>query len=73
MRLFAPHVAKMKQPHFACVGEADRPAREVVEQTASRTHGLHLPLEATVVAGDHFTNLPRYMAAYLGRVSPKVK
>jgi pimeloyl-ACP methyl ester carboxylesterase len=73
MRLFAPYVAQMKQPHFACVGEGDRFAREVAMQVTSRAHDLHLPLEADVVAGNHFTSLPTCMAAYLARVLPKVK
>jgi hypothetical protein len=73
MRLFAPYVAQMKQPHFACVGDADRFAREVATQATNRARDLHLPLEADVVAGNHFTSLPRCMAAYLARVLPKVK
>jgi pimeloyl-ACP methyl ester carboxylesterase len=73
MRLFAPYVRQMKQPHFACVGDGDRFPRNVLTEVTTVATSAHLPLETAVVPGNHFGSLAACMEAYLARVLPKMQ
>jgi acetyl esterase/lipase len=73
MRLFAPYVERMKQPHFACVGDADLFPHRIAADTSAVAASRRLPFEMRVVTGNHFSSLPACMAAFLSRVRPKVQ
>jgi dienelactone hydrolase len=73
LRLFLPYLAQLKHPHFACAGDLDVYPRRTAEQAQAQAAAFHVPLEAKVVAGNHFTGLPGCMSAYLSRVLPKVR
>jgi pimeloyl-ACP methyl ester carboxylesterase len=72
LRLFAPWVRQLKQPHFACVGDKDWP-RRIVEGLAPVATQAGVPLATSVVPGDHLGSLAPCMEQYLARVLPKVK
>jgi hypothetical protein len=72
LRLFAPHAAQLRHPHFACRGERDRPTQQITDQVTRMTSALGLPFETKIVPGNHFESLGPCMTAYLSRVLAKL-
>jgi hypothetical protein len=56
MRLFAPYVRQLKQPHFACVGRDDGRVVPIAEHAADIVKSARVPLDVRFVDGDHFTS-----------------
>jgi pimeloyl-ACP methyl ester carboxylesterase len=73
MRLFEPYMEAMKHPHYACAGDADPFPRAVAARLAKQATHEHLPFEAVLIPGNHFTSLRGCLRAYLARVLPKVR
>jgi dienelactone hydrolase len=73
VRLFAPYVRHIKQPHWACYGAKDDGTRAVSGAVQRSASGRGLPFSVKEVPGDHFTSLPSCMRSYLDLVLPLVR
>jgi dienelactone hydrolase len=69
-RMLRPNLAEMQRPHHAYVGEDDailRSARQVADAARAR----RAPFSLEVVAGDHFSSVPKAIDRFIARVTPR--
>lgn len=65
LRVMGPHLAELKRPHRAYVGDADTSILAKAQALAGRAPTLRAPFTLTQVPGDHAGSLAPAIAAYL--------
>jgi acetyl esterase/lipase len=68
-RMLRPNLARMLRPHHAYVGADDRILR-YARQVADAARAHRAPFSLEVVAGDHFTSVPRAIDRFIDRLPP---
>ena len=71
MRVPVPHLAELRQPHWACMGRAD-PILSRATDATERASAQGAPIELTVVSGDRAGSLRACVRGFLDHVRPRI-